>query len=295
MKRLAPWILGLCCLVLGGSDAWAATRFLSIGTGPVGGTYYPVGAAMAKIWTDRIPDLKASAQSTGGTRNNIQLMGKGEAEVIFADGLYYDAYNGRGHYKEDPQTFLRALVPLYPEAVHILVAKGSPIRSLRDLKGKRVSVGAVGGSVSLTANQVFRAVGLNPEKDLTLLNLGHAESVQAFSNRQIDAAFTVGAIGIASVVEPTTLGLVDFLDVPDEVVQRLVAQTPYFAPLVIPAGTYKGQDKPVKTFSSPNILAIHKNVDPVLAYRLVKELFARKPDLVAVSARIARFRAPRRP
>ena len=287
MKRLAPWILGLCCLVLGGSDAWAATRFLSIGTGPVGGTYYPVGAAMAKIWTDRIPDLKASAQSTGGTRNNIQLMGKGEAEVIFADGLYYDAYNGRGHYKEDPQTFLRALVPLYPEAVHILVAKGSPIRSLRDLKGKRVSVGAVGGSVSLTANQVFRAVGLNPEKDLTLLNLGHAESVQAFSNRQIDAAFTVGAIGIASVVEPTTLGLVDFLDVPDEVVQRLVAQTPYFAPLVIPAGTYKGQDKPVKTFSRPNILAIHKNVDPALAYRLVKELFARKPDLVAVSARMS--------
>ena len=287
MKRLVSWILALSCLVLMAGQGFAATRFLSIGTGPVGGTYYPVGATMAKIWTDRVPDLKATAQSTGGTRNNIQLMGKGEAEVIFADGLYYDAYNGRGHYKDNPQTFLRALVPLYPEAVHILIAKGSKIRTLQDLKGKRVSVGAVGGSVSLTANQVFRAVGLNPEKDLTLLNLGHAESVQAFSNRQIDAAFTVGAIGIASVVEPTTLGLVDFLDVPDGVVQRLMAETPYYAPLTIPAGSYKGQDKPVKTFSSPNILAVDKKLDAALAYRLTKELFAHKPELVAVSARMS--------
>ena len=214
-------------------------------------------------------------------------MGKGEAEVIFADGLYYDAYNGRGHYKDNPQTFLRALVPLYPEAVHILIAKGSKIRTLQDLKGKRVSVGAVGGSVSLTANQVFRAVGINPAKDITLFNLGHAESVQAFSNRQIDAAFTVGAIGIASVVEPTTLGLVDFLDVPDGVVQRLMAETPYYAPLTIPAGSYKGQDKPVKTFSSPNILAVDKKLDAALAYRLTKELFAHKPELVAVSARMS--------
>ncbi len=287
MKRLVSWILALSCLVLMAGQGFAATRFLSIGTGPVGGTYYPVGATMAKIWTDRVPDLKATAQSTGGTRNNIQLMGKGEAEVIFADGLYYDAYNGRGHYKDNPQTFLRALVPLYPEAVHILIAKGSKIRTLQDLKGKRVSVGAVGGSVSLTANQVFRAVGINPAKDITLFNLGHAESVQAFSNRQIDAAFTVGAIGIASVVEPTTLGLVDFLDVPDGVVQRLMAETPYYAPLTIPAGSYKGQDKPVKTFSSPNILAVDKKLDAALAYRLTKELFAHKPELVAVSARMS--------
>lgn len=85
-----------------------AADFLNIATGPTGGTYYPVGAAMAKIWTDNIKGIKASAQSTGGTFNNIALMGKGEAEACFADGLYYDAYLGKDRYGGKPQKFCAA-------------------------------------------------------------------------------------------------------------------------------------------------------------------------------------------
>jgi TRAP transporter TAXI family solute receptor len=268
------------------SSLAAADVFINVGTGPVGGTYYPVGSAMAKIWTDSVPGMKASAQSTGGTRNNIQLLADGDAEIAFADGLYYDAYNGKGHYEGNPQKFLRALAPLYPEAIHILVAKESGIRSLADLKGKRVSVGAVGGSTMLTARQIFRLAGLDPDADVKSENLGHAETVAAFSDKRIDASVTIGALGIASVVETTTLGLVDILDIPDDIVAKIVEETPYFAPLSIPAGTYKGQDNPVKTFSSPNILAVHEKVDDETAYEMTKQLFQHKADLVAVSARM---------
>lgn len=125
----------------------AAAQFVNIGTGPTGGTYYPVGAGIAKIWNSGITDMMANAQSSGGTRNNIQLMENGEAQVIFADGLYYDAYNGRDSYKGTPKKFMRAMAPLYPEAIHVVVRKGSGIKSIADLKGRRVSVGAVGGSV----------------------------------------------------------------------------------------------------------------------------------------------------
>ncbi len=284
MKRF-PMLLLTLLFALSSSLA-AAGVFINVGTGPVGGTYYPVGSAMAKIWSDSVPGMKASAQSTGGTRNNIQLLADGDAEVAFADGLYYDAYNGKGHYEGNPQKFLRALAPLYPEAIHILVAKESGIRSLADLKGKRVSVGAVGGSTMLTARQIFRLAGLDPDADVKSENLGHAETVAAFSDKRIDASVTIGALGIASAVETTTLGLVDILDIPDDIVAKIVEETPYFAPLSIPAGTYKGQDNPVKTFSSPNILAVHEKVDDETAYEMTKQLFQHKADLVAVSARM---------
>ena len=284
MKRFPMLLLALLFAL--SSSLAAADVFINVGTGPVGGTYYPVGSAMAKIWTDSVPGMKASAQSTGGTRNNIQLLADGDAEIAFADGLYYDAYNGKGHYEGNPQKFLRALAPLYPEAIHILVAKESGIRSLADLKGKRVSVGAVGGSTMLTARQIFRLAGLDPDADVKSENLGHAETVAAFSDKRIDASVTIGALGIASVVETTTLGLVDILDIPDDIVAKIVEETPYFAPLSIPAGTYKGQDAPVKTFSSPNILAVHEKVDDGTAYEMTKQLFQHKADLVAVSARM---------
>ena len=99
---------------------------------------------MAKIWTDNIKDVKASAQSTGGTFNNIALLGKGEAEACFADGLYCDAYMGKGRYDGNPQKFLRGMVVAYPEIIQLVVSTKSGITSFDDLKGKRISFGIDG-------------------------------------------------------------------------------------------------------------------------------------------------------
>ncbi|MCD8393061.1 MAG: TAXI family TRAP transporter solute-binding subunit [Cloacibacillus porcorum] len=263
----------------------AAAQFVNIGTGPTGGTYYPVGAGIAKIWNSGITDMRANAQSSGGTRNNIQLMETGEAQVIFADGLYYDAYNGRDSYKGTPKKFMRAMAPLYPEAIHIVVRKGSGIKSLADLRGRRVSVGAVGGSVELTSDNLFKNAGIDPA-DIKKDHLGHSESVAALQDRQIDAAITVGAIGISSVVEPMTLGIAELIDVPDAVVKKMIETTPYFAPLTIPAGSYKGQTRDVKTFSSPNILAVDEKLDEDAVYEMTKALFRHKGDLAVISARM---------
>lgn len=287
MKSFKTSIVTAVLVLLVFSAAAFADTFINISTGPTGGTYYPVGSGIAKIWTDHMPGIKSTAQASGGTRNNIQLMEKGNAEVIFADGLYYDAYNGLASYKGEPKKFMRALVPLYPEAVHIVVLKESGIKTIRDLKGKRVSVGAVGGSVTLTAEALFKFAGLDPEKDVKREYLGHSESVSALMDKQIDAAITVGAIGIASVVEPMTLGIVNLIDVPDDLVAKMIKQTPYFAKMTIPAGSYKGQTKPIHTFSSPNILAVNKNVDEKTAYLMTKTLFENKGYLVTISARMA--------
>ncbi|MDR2455852.1 MAG: TAXI family TRAP transporter solute-binding subunit, partial [Deltaproteobacteria bacterium] len=269
----------------------AQDTFVNIATGPTGGTYYPVGTAMAKIWTDQLPGVKATAQSTGGTRNNIQLLGDGDAEAGFADGLSYDAYNGINTYEGQPQAFLRTAVPLYPEVIHILAAKGSGIKTIADLKGKRVSIGAVGGSVAATTAVLLKAVGLNLETDIKAEYLGHADAVTGFQDRRIDAAVIVGALGISSAVESTTLGLVDIIAVPTEVVAAVSKEVPYFAPYTIPKDTYKDQAADVTTFSSPNILAVHEKLPDDLVYGITKSLFDNKADLVAVAKSMNGMRA----
>lgn len=105
-------------------------------------------------------------------------------------------------------------------------------------------------------------------------------------DKQIDAAITVGAVGIASVVEPMTLGIVNLIDVSDDLVAKMIKQTPYFAKMTIKAGSYKGQTKDIHTFSSPNILAVNEKVDENTAYLMTKTLFENKASLVTISARM---------
>ncbi|MDR1020682.1 MAG: TAXI family TRAP transporter solute-binding subunit [Synergistaceae bacterium] len=264
------------------TSALAAT-FINIGTGTTGGTYYPVGAAMAKIWNDNINDMRANAQSTGGTAQNIQLLAKGETEIGFADGLYYYAYLGKGAFEGNPQEGLRALLPLYPEPIHFLVPKGSAIKTVADLKGKRVSTGAVGSGTEMTAKTLLRLAGLDPDRDVRCEPLGLSDTASAMADKHIDAALTVGALGIAGVVEMCTLGIVEFVDLPDDLVGKVTEEMPYMNAFTIPENFYRGQDKPVKTFGSWNVLIVTEKLDDDLAYQMTKALFENKENLTVVS------------
>lgn len=278
-RRIIFFFLGLALM----AGTASAAEFLNIATGPTGGTYYPVGAAMAKIWTDNIKDLKASAQSTGGTFNNIGLMDQGEAEAAFADGLYYDAYFGKGRYEGKPQKFLRGMVVIYPEIIQLVVSTKSNVDKFEDLKGKRISFGSVGGSVTATSESIFRAGGFDPAKDIKVEYLGHADATAAFADRRIDAAINMGALGISSVTEPTTTGTVKLISLPEDVIKKMCEERPYFSPAVIPAGTYKGQTEPIHTFQSPNIIAVSDKLGDDLVYNMTKQLFEHKQDLVNVA------------
>jgi hypothetical protein len=284
MKRTLGIMVSVAVILSMAAGVASAVTFVNIATGSTGGSYYPLGAAMAKIWNDNIDGIKASAQSTGGTVHNIQLMGSGEADVAFMDGLYYYAYLGKDKYEGNPQEYIRALVPLYPEPIQLMVAKGSDIKSLADFKGKRVSIGAVASGTEVTARQLLKAAGIDPDKDIQAENLGVGDTAKAFSDNRIDAAIMVGSIGMAGVVEATTLGVVEFIDVPDEIRDKVIEETPYWVPFTIPANTYKGQEKDVKTYASWNIVAVHKDLDPDLVYQMTKQLYDHKEDLLAVRA-----------
>lgn len=285
MKK-AYCIISAVLLVLLLSCAAGAATFINIGTGTTGGTYYPVGAAMAKVWNSSIKDMRANAQSTGGTAQNLALLAKGETEVIFADGLYFFAYEGQGAFTGKAMKNLRGLVPLYSEPIHFLVAKNSGIKTISDLKGKRVSVGAVGSGTEVTVRTLLETAGLNPDKDIKAENLGLSDTASAFADGNIDAALTVGAVGIAGVVEITTLGTAEFRNLPDKLISDLAKKLPYYLPFDIPAGAYKGQNAPVKTMASWNVLVVTDNLDEQLAYEMTKALYEKKQDILNVSSRL---------
>ncbi|MGD9665953.1 MAG: TAXI family TRAP transporter solute-binding subunit [Synergistaceae bacterium] len=286
MTKTARFFIVIAMILVFAGAASAAT-FINIGTGSTGGTYYPVGAGMAKVWNSAIPGMKANAQSTGGTAQNLALLGKGEAEVIFADGLYFFAYEGKGTFEGKPMKELRGLVPLYAEPIHFLVAKGSSIKTIQDLKGKRVSVGAVGSGTEVTVRTLLKVAGIDPDKDIRAENLGLSDTAGAFADKNIDAALTVGALGIAGVVEITTLGTAEFRDIPADVIAKLGKELPYYLPFDIPANTYKDQTKPVKAMASWNVLITTEKLGEEDAYKMTKALYEHKQDILNISTRLA--------
>ena len=286
MSRAVRFVAIMAIIMLFVGTASAAT-FINIGTGSTGGTYYPVGAAMAKVWNASVPGMKANAQSTGGTAQNLALLGKGEAEVIFADGLYFFAYSGKGEFKDKPMKNLRGIVPLYAEPIHFLVAKGSPIKTVADLKGKRVSVGAVGSGTEVTVRTLLKCAGLDPDKDIKAENLGLSDTAAAFADNNIDAALTVGALGIAGVVEIATLGTAEFRDLAPDLIKKLSKELPYYLAFDIPANTYKGQKKAVKSLASWNVLITTEKLNDDDAYKMTKSLMDKKKDILNVSTRLA--------
>ena len=286
MKKFARVILSVGIITVFAAASSAAT-FINIGTGSTGGTYYPVGAAMAKVWNDTIPDMRANAQSTGGTAQNLSLLDKGEAEVGFSDGLYFFAYEGKGMFEGKPMKNLYALAPLYAEPIHFLVGEGIELTKFQDLKGKRVSVGAVGSGTEITVRTLLQINGIDPDKDIRAENLGLSDTATAFADKNIDAGLTVGALGIAGVVEISTIGTATLIDFEPAVIEKLCAELPYYLPFEIPADTYKGQTKPIKTMASWNILVTTDKLDEETAYQMTKALYEKKQDILNVSSRLS--------
>lgn len=254
-------------------------KYLYIATGTIGGSYYPLGQQLAEIWNSNIPNIHVIPKVTGGTVNNLELLREGNAHIAFLDGLYYYAYHGMGRYEGTPHKFIRAMAPLYPEPVQVLVAKGSNIKTLRDLKGKIVSIGAQKSGTEVTARELLRAAMLDPDKDIQGIHLGVYDTAKAFREKKIDAAIMVGTLEMAGVKEATDQGLVELLEIPSPVIKKVIYQTPYWVPFTIPANTYKGQDRDIKTYASWNILAVHQNLKADLVYELTKHFYAHKDKL----------------
>ena len=185
------------------SFLWASANAqnVSIATGGTGGVYYPMGGGLAAVLSSKVPGMSATAEVTGGSVDNLKLVGTGKPYVAFsmADAAK-DASSGVDKFKDKPID-VKALLILYPNLMHVATVESTGIKTMSDLKGKRVSTGSPGSATEVMAFRLLEAAGIDPNKDIKRERLSVAESVNAVKDRKIDAFFWVGGLPTAAVTD----------------------------------------------------------------------------------------------
>ena len=280
----APVALLACVVALASGVAAQQPNRISITTGGTGGVYYPLGGGMANVLSKYVPGLQATAEVTGGSVDNLRLLGAGKTDVgLSMADAGWEAYEGLDKFK-GAKVPVRTLMVLYPNKTHIVTTDATGITKLADLKGKRVSTGSPGSGTEILALRILEAAGIDAKKDLKQERLGDAESVNAIKDRKIDAFFWSGGVPTAAVTDlaatpGTKIRLLDH----DEVVDVMNKKYgPLYTKSVIPAGSYAGQDKPNAELDVWNILVANEKMSDAMAYAIVKTLFEKKPELVLV-------------
>ena len=270
--------------VLAGGTAEAQQKTIAIGTGGTGGVYYPLGGAIANVLSKHLPGVQATAEVTGGSVDNLKLIGSGQSEIGFsmADAAL-DALKGEDKFKGG-KVPLQTLMVLYPNRMHVVTVDGTGIDKMSDLKGKRVSTGSPGGATEVMAFRVIEAAGLDRDKDMKRERLGVAESVNAIKDRKIDAFFWVGGIPTAAVTDLAAspgvkMKLIDHGDLVDKMNAKYGKL--YSAGTIAP-GAYPNTDKPNQIVDVWNILVTGDRMTDDAAYTIVKTLVEKKAELVAV-------------
>ncbi|RIA19381.1 hypothetical protein DFO61_4726 [Ectopseudomonas oleovorans] len=276
-KRLS--LFAAAAAITASTAAIAAPTFINVLTGGTSGVYYPIGVAMSQIYGNNIEGAKTSVQATKASVENLNLLQSGRGEIAFALGdSVEDAWNG----VEDagfkaPLTRIRAIAATYPNYIQIVASKESGIKTLEDLKGKRISVGAPKSGTELNARAIFEAAGLS-YKDMGRVEfMPYAESVELIKNRQLDATLQSSGLGMAAIRDLASMVPITFVAIPEEVVAKIDSQA--YQAKVIPAGTYDGQDQDVPTAAIVNLLVSHDKVSDDVAYQMTKLLFDNLPRL----------------
>ncbi|HEY5608412.1 MAG TPA: TAXI family TRAP transporter solute-binding subunit [Alphaproteobacteria bacterium] len=282
--RTAASILVLATTALATPTSAQTPTTLSIVTGGTGGVYYPLGGGLANVLSKHVPGLQATAEVTGGSVDNLKLIGAGKADVAFtmADASL-DAARGVDKFKGNKVDH-RALAVLYPNRMHVVTVEGTGIKSLADLKGKRVSTGSPGSATEVMAFRVLEGAGLDKDKDIRRERLSAAESTNAIKDRKIDAYFWVGGLPTAAVTDlGATPGVkLKLVDSAQSVARMNEKYGPLYSAGVIPPKTYPGQDTENRIAVVWNILVVPATMSDDLAYRVTKAVFDYKPELVTV-------------
>jgi uncharacterized protein len=260
-----------------------AQDFINILTGGTSGVYYPLGVALSKVFSDKIKGSRPSVQATKASVENLTLLQQGKGEIAFTLGdslaLAWAGDEEAGF--KSKLTKLRGVSAIYPNYIQVVASKESGIKTLADLKGKRLSVGAPKSGTELNARAILEGAGLS-YKDLGKVEyLPFNESVELMKNRQLDATLQSAGLGVASIRDLSTSVEIVVVEIPAAVVDKVGA--PYVK-VTIPANTYTGQTAAVPTAAVVNYLVTHSDAKDEAVYQMTKALYESLPDLVAAHA-----------
>src|SRR5262247_4511996 len=279
-KGLMISALALGAAMIAG-PAFAQGLNIAIATGGTGGVYYPLGGGMANVLSKYVPGVQATARVTGGSVDNLKLIGSQQSEValVMVDAAL-DALKGEDKFKGSPVE-VRTLMVLYPNRMHVVSIEGTGVEKMADLKGKRVSTGSPGSATEVMAFRLIEAAGLDKDADMKRERLGVAESVNAIKDGKIDAFFWVGGLPTAAVTDlANTPGVkIKMIDHAHLVPAMNKKYGNLYVEDTISKAMYKGMDADNKQATVMNLLVSHEKMDDKTAYNIVKAVFDHRADL----------------
>jgi TRAP transporter TAXI family solute receptor len=253
-------------------------RVLRLTTGTPGGGFYPLGEALARAYRSAMPGVEIHVRESPGSVQNVDALQRGEADLGFAFAhVAYVAFVGR--LESHPLDKLRGIAVLQPNPLHLVVRAGSGIRSIADLRGRRVSVGPAGSGTALTASLVLEAFGIEPAS-LHLEMLPFNESSERLIAGTLDAIIVDASYPSDAISRATAAGA-RLLPIEGPAVERLRHDFPLLRLTAIPAGTYPATPEAVHTIAADNVLLCRSDLDERLVYELTKAFFAALPTLSA--------------
>jgi TRAP transporter TAXI family solute receptor len=265
------------------APASAQEVFINVLTGGTSGVYYPLGVALSQIYGEKIEGAKAQVQATKASVENLNLLQQGRGEIAFTLGdslkLAWEGDTEAGFPGKLDK--LRGIAAIYPNYVQIVASQESGIKTLADLKGKSLSVGAPKSGTELNARAILGAAGMSYDDLGKTEYLPFAESVELMKNRQLDATLQSAGLGVASIRDLSVSIPIQVVAVPADVVDKI--GLPYVA-ATIPAGTYEGQAEDVATAAIGNFLVTHADVPEEAVYQMTKLVYDNLPTLVAAHA-----------
>lgn len=264
-----------------GTGSQNSENFLNIATGGTSGTYYPIGNAMAEIITKEVEGVDASAQSSGASVANINMLNDGQVEMaIIQNDITYYAVNGQNMFEGKKVENLRGIASLYPETIQIITTIESGIMSIEDLRGKRVAVGAVGSGIEANMRQILQAYGMSYD-DIDEQFLSFAEGANALKDGTIDVACVTAGYPTASVQDVASQKNIRLIPIDEEKITTLTIDYPFYTRTIIPAGIYQGFNQEVSSVSVMAILVATDKMNDRTGYDLTKAIFTNTDKLVA--------------
>jgi TRAP transporter TAXI family solute receptor len=265
-----------------GATGAGPTEQLTIATGGTGGVYFPLGGALAIEISENIAGVRASAQETSASVDNMRLIGTGGADIAFVLGdTAADAVEGRADFEGNPIAAC-TLGILYSNFTQVVTSTASGITTIEGLRGKRVSVGAPGSGTEIIALRILEAAGIDPDADIARSQLLVDETVQGLGDGTIDAGFWSGGLPTGALVEYANSGNMVILPTAEYTADLAGEYGPFYVEGEIPGGTYPNQDEAVPTIVVPNVLVVNTSMSEDLQRQITQVLFEQKADLVSV-------------
>lgn len=277
IKAFAGFAAGAANLRL----ASAQERRYLMATGTVGGTFYPLGAAIARTVSQHVPRIDLSIQSTGASAENCRLLGTQKVEFALSGSVVAtDAFNGKEPFSK-PYPNIRAVGFIYPDVSQWLVMANSNINTLQDLRGKKIGVGPVGSGAQGASKLMLEFAGLS-EKDYTPVLLPFGQSADRMRDGQLDAANFFLSSPNATVIDLTTMHNVRILPVSGELRSRIQSKHPDYVSITIPAGTYKGMDKAIDTVGWASCLFTRQDIPAEDVYEVTKAIYTHAEEIAKI-------------